>query len=411
MRPSGKLLMASERRRMSEPLPDFDSLLEQRVQERTAELVKANETLRQELQQLKQVEKALLEEIAQRKKAEQSALHVPAHMEDWNQNQADYLQNKRLERPHGIVIRESPAMREVIHLVQQVAPTNSSVLLLGETGTGKELIAELIQQLSSRKHREMVKVNCAALPPTLVESELFGREKGAYTGSLTRQAGRFELANGSTIFLDEVGELSSEVQAKLLRVLQEGYFERLGSPKSFKVDVRVIAATNRDLAEDMRKGRFREDLFYRLNVFPIHLPPLRERIEDIPVLVWAFIEEFCTRMGRKISKIPAKTMEALQRYSWPGNVRELRNIMEHSVIISRGEILRIPPLGDAVHTPVGIMTLGETEREHILRTLEVTHWRIKGPGGAASLLGLKPSTLYSRMEKLRVPNRRQRDQL
>jgi len=402
--------MASERRRMTEPLPDFDNVLEQRVRERTAELVKANETLRQELEQLKQVEKALLEEIAQRKKAEPSAHHVPAHIEDWNQNQGDYVQNKRLERQQGI-IRESAAMREVMHLVQQVAPTNSSVLLLGETGTGKELIAELIQQLSSRKHREMVKVNCAALPPTLVESELFGREKGAYTGSLTRQVGRFELANGSTIFLDEVGELSSEVQAKLLRVLQEGYFERLGSPKSFKVDVRVIAATNRDLAEDMRKGRFREDLFYRLNVFPIHLPPLRERIEDIPVLVWAFIEEFCTRMGRKISKIPAKTMEALQQYSWPGNVRELKNIMEHSVIISRGEVLRIPPLGDALHTPVGIMTLGETEREHILRTLEVTHWRIKGPGGAASLLGLKPSTLYSRMEKLRVPTRRQRDQL
>jgi transcriptional regulator with GAF, ATPase, and Fis domain len=396
---------------MIEPLPDFESLLEQRVQERTAELVKANETLREELEQRKQVEKALLEEIAQLKKAEQSARQVPARIEDWNHNAGDYLQNKGLGRPQGIVIRESAAMREVMHLVQQVAPTNSSVLLLGETGTGKELIAELIQQLSSRKHREMVKVNCAALPSTLVESELFGREKGAYTGSLTRQAGRFELANGSTIFLDEVGELSSEVQAKLLRVLQEGYFERLGNPKPFKVDVRVIAATNRDLAEDIRKGRFREDLFYRLNVFPIKLPPLRERIEDIPVLVWAFLEEFCMRMGRKISKIPAKTMEALQRYSWPGNVRELRNIMEHSVIISRGEILRIPPLGDAVRTAVGIMTLGETEREHILRTLEVTHWRIKGPGGAASLLGVKPSTLYSRMEKLRVPTRRQRDEL
>jgi len=282
---------------------------------------------------------------------------------------------------------------------------------MGETGTGKELIAESIHQLSSRKHRGIVKVNCAALPSALVESELFGRERGAYTGALTRQAGRFEIADGSTIFLDEVGELSLEVQAKLLRVLQEGWFERLGNPKPFKVDVRVIAATNRDLAAEMRKGRFREDLFYRLNVFPIRVPPLRERPEDVPVLVWAFIEELCARMGKKISKVSQNAMDILQRYSWPGNVRELRNIMEHSVIISRGETLRIPPLVDPARTSTQIMTLAETEREHILRTLEITRWRIKGPGGAANLLDMKPSTLYSRMEKLGVPTRRKNDQL
>ena len=190
----------------------------------------------------------------------------------------------------------------------------------------------------------MVKVNCAALPSALVESELFGRERGAYTGALTRQAGRFEAAHGSTIFLDEIGELSADVQVKLLRVLQDGCFERLGNPKPFKVDVRLIAATNRDLAVEMRKGRFREDLFYRLNVFPIKVPPLRERPEDVPVLVWAFIEDFCARMGKKITRVPQKTMDTLQRHTWPGNVRELRNIMEHSVIISRGEILKFCPL-------------------------------------------------------------------
>jgi len=256
----------------------------------------------------------------------------------------------------------------------------------------------------------MVKVNCAALPSALVESELFGREKGAYTGALMRQAGRFEAAHGSTIFLDEVAEISPEVQAKLLRVLQEGYFERLGNPKPFKVDVRVIAATNRDLKEEIRKGRFREDLFYRLNVFPIKVPPLRDRPEDVPVLVWTFIEEFCARMGKKITKVPQKSMDALQGHSWPGNVRELRNIMEHSVIISHGEILRIPHLEDSVQTSTRIMTLEEAEREQILRTLELTQWRIKGPRGAAEQLGVNPSTLYSRMEKLGIPTRRQKDQ-
>jgi formate hydrogenlyase transcriptional activator len=400
---------------MTDATGDIQNQLERRIQECTADLAKANELLRQEIEHRKRAETALLEEIALRKNAEQALSNSYAEIEvlkNHLQSECNYLDNEmEVSRLQGIIIGESKAMKEVLQLVQQVAQTASSVLIEGQTGTGKELIAESIHQLSSRKHLAMVKVNCAALPSALVESELFGRERGAYTGALTRQVGRFEMANGSTIFLDEIGELSPEVQAKLLRVLQEGRFERLGSPKPFKVDVRVIAATNRDLAAEMRKGHFREDLFYRLNVFPIKVPPLRDRPEDVPILVWAFIEEFCSRMGKKITKVSQSTMDILQRYSWPGNVRELRNIMEHSVIISRGEILRIPPLLDPTQTSAEIMTLEDTEREHILRTLEVTHWRIKGPRGAANLLGMKPSTLYSRMEKLGVPTRRENDQL
>jgi transcriptional regulator with GAF, ATPase, and Fis domain len=363
---------------------DVEELIVQKVQERTAELARANQLLKQQIEELKHAQADRLEGSAENKR-EQAA-------------------------PPVMIVGESPAMKEVLDLVQRVAKTDSSVLIIGETGTGKELIAEAIHGLSSRNRRPMVKVNCAALPSALVESELFGREKGAYTGALMRQAGRFEAAHGSTIFLDEVAEISPEVQAKLLRVLQEGYFERLGNPKPFKVDVRVIAATNRDLKEEMRKGRFREDLFYRLNVFPIKVPPLRDRPEDVPVLVWTFIEEFCARMGKKITKVPQKSMDALQGHSWPGNVRELRNIMEHSVIISHGEILRIPHLEDSVQTSTRIMTLEEAEREQILRTLELTQWRIKGPRGAAEQLGVNPSTLYSRMEKLGIPTRRQKDQ-
>ena len=240
----------------------------------------------------------------------------------------------------------------------------------------------------------MVKVNCAALPSGLVESELFGREKGAYTGAMTRQVGRFEVADGSTLFLDEVGELSLEVQAKLLRVLETGEFERLGSPKTIKVDVRVIAATNRDLLEEIKKGRFREDLYYRLNVFPIRVPPLRERPDDIPVLVWAFLEEFCSRMGKKITQVPRKTMEALQRYPWPGNVRELRNVIEHSAIVTTGDTLKVPMLDDVAVVAAAApprQTLANSERELIVRALESTRWRIKGPTWSGRRAG--PKTL------------------
>ena len=252
----------------------------------------------------------------------------------------------------------------------------------------------------------MVKVNCAALPSGLVESELFGREKGAFTGALARQVGRFEVADGSTLFLDEVGELPLDVQVKLLRVLQEGEFERLGSPRTIKVNVRVIAATHRDLAEEVRKGRFREDLYYRLNVFPIRVPPLRERAEDIPLLVWTFLEEFNSRMGKKITQVPRKTMDALQRLPWPGNVRELRNVIEHGAIVTTGGTLRVPMLGETAPGVVPPQTLADVERSHILRVLEGAGWRVKGPRGAAAVLGLNPATLYSRMKKLGIRPRR-----
>jgi formate hydrogenlyase transcriptional activator len=322
------------------------------------------------------------------------------------QAEADYLKSEiKVTQDHGEVVGRSARIRKVLRQAEQVAPTDSSVLIYGETGTGKELIAQTIHRLSSRGSRVMVKVNCAALPSALVESELFGREKGAFTGALMRQVGRFELADGSTIFLDELGELPLEVQSKLLRVLQEGQLERLGSPKTIKVNVRVIGATNRDLAEEVRKGGFRADLYYRLNVFPIHVPPLRDRPEDIPLMVWAFIEEFSTRMGKKITQVPRKTMELLQRHSWPGNVRELRNVIEHSAIITTDETLRVPMLEQANPEAMPFRTLADSEREHIMKALEKTGWRIKGPDGAATLLGLNPSTLYGRMRKLGIQSR------
>ena len=253
----------------------------------------------------------------------------------------------------------------------------------------------------------MVKVNCAALPSGLVESELFGREKGAFTGAVTRQIGRFEVADRSTLFLDEIGELSLDVQAKLLRVLEAGEFERLGSPRTIKADVRLIAATNRNLVEAIRQGRFREDLYYRLNVFPILVPPLRERAEDIALLVWTFLEEFCSRMGKKITQVPRRTMEALQRHAWPGNVRELRNVIEHAAIITTGDTLRVPMLGESAPVTAPSTTLADAEREHILRALERAGGRVKGPKGAAAELGLNPATLYSRMKKLGLRPRRQ----
>jgi transcriptional regulator with GAF, ATPase, and Fis domain len=324
------------------------------------------------------------------------------------QAESDYLKAEiKVTAAHGDIIGRSRAIRQVLSQVEQVAPTDSSVLIHGETGTGKELIAQAIHRLSPRQGRLMVKVNCAALPSALVESELFGREKGAFTGALTRQIGRFEVADGSTIFLDEISELSLEVQAKLLRVLQEGQFERLGSPRTMQVNVRVIAATNRDLTGDLRTGRFREDLYYRLNVFPIRVPPLRERADDIPMLVSAFLKEFSSRMGRKITQVPRSTMEALQRHPWPGNVRELRNMIEHGVIVTSGDRLKVPMLADAPPAARKVQTLADSQREQIVKCLERTGWRIKGPRGAAAMLGLKPSTLYSRMQKLGIPTHRQ----
>ena len=349
-------------------------------------------------------------DITKRRRAEEALRQSYAEVEqlkDRLQAESDYLRAEiRVVHPHAEIIGHSSAIREILYLIEQVAPTDSSVLLQGETGTGKELVAQAIHRLSSRRNQLMVRVNCAALPSGLVESELFGREKGAYTGALTRQVGRFEIADGSTIFLDEIGELSLEVQAKLLRVLERGELERLGSPRTIRVDVRLIAATNRDLAEEIRLGRFREDLYYRLNVFPIRVPPLRERPDDIPLLVWALLEEFSARMGKKITQVPRATMDALQKQSWPGNVRELRNVIERAAIVTADEKLRMPVFdGGAAVVPT---TLADAERQHILRALERSNWQIKGPAGAAAELGLNPSTLYSRMKKLGIRSRRQK---
>ena len=300
------------------------------------------------------------------------------------------------------IVRQSLSMKKVLSRAEQVARTDSTVLIQGETGTGKELVAKAIHRLSSRKDRLLVTINCASLPPTLIESELFGREKGAYTGALTKMIGRFEVADGSTLFLDEVGEIPLDLQSKLLRVLEEGSFERLGSTKTLHVNVRIIAATNRDIGEEVKAGRFRKDLYYRLNVFPIAIPPLRERPEDIPPLVWAFVRMFQERMGKEIETISKKTMEALQSYSWPGNVRELKNIIEHAMIMSNDKTLAVRLPQPASLDADATQTLQDMERRHIAAVLEKTDWRLSGIGGAAEVLGLKRTTLRAKMKKLGI---------
>ena len=310
-----------------------------------------------------------------------------------------YLRQAVQAQPSEIV-GTSPALKQALSQADHVAPTEAAVLLLGETGTGKELLAHLLHRRSKRQDRVLVTVNCAALPPTLIEAELFGREKGAYTGALTRQAGRFELAHGSTLFLDEIAELPLELQVKLLRVLENGQLERLGSTKTLTVDVRLIAATNRDLAALVAHGKFREDLYYRLNVFPIAVPPLRDRGEDIPLLVWTFAKQFGQALGKPVERIPQATMDALRHYPWPGNIRELRNVIERAVILSESSTLQVqvgPAAGAGAAAPP---TLAATERAQIQAALDQTGWRIRGPAGAAHLLGLKPTTLESRIKKL-----------
>jgi transcriptional regulator with GAF, ATPase, and Fis domain len=302
-----------------------------------------------------------------------------------------------------MIVSESAAVRQALVQVEQVAPTPATVLLLGETGAGKEVFAQAIHDLSPRHRRPMIIVNCAAIPTALLESELFGRERGAYTGALSRQIGRFEAANQSTLFLDEVGDLPPEMQIKLLRVLQDHVIERLGSSQSIKVDVRIIAATHRDLDKAVHAGSFREDLYYRLNVFPIAVPPLRERLEDIPGLVWAFIDEFSRSFGKTVDSVSRESMQALQHYPWPGNVRELRNAIERAMILATDRQLVVPvPRSPSGPLPEAAMTLDHVEVEHIRRTLEATHWRIRGHGGAAERLGLKPTTLESRMARLGI---------
>jgi formate hydrogenlyase transcriptional activator len=309
------------------------------------------------------------------------------------------------ERRFEQVIGNSPALEAVLEQVERVAPTDSTVLIQGETGTGKELIAHAIHNISSRCGRPFVRLNCAAIPLDLLESELFGHEKGAFTGAIAQKIGRFELADKGTLFLDEVGDIPPALQPKLLRVLQEQEFERLGSTRTHQVDVRLVAATNRDLAEMVNRGQFRSDLYYRLNVFPVQLPPLRARTEDIPALVMHFVEVFGRRMGRQIERIPAETMSALNSYRWPGNIRELQNLVERAVILSKDGVLPNPlPTTGAQPAMVSTAatTLKESERSLILQTLEEVRWVIGGPKGAATKLGLKRTTLIHKMQKLGI---------
>ncbi|MDH3379465.1 MAG: sigma 54-interacting transcriptional regulator [Gammaproteobacteria bacterium] len=307
-----------------------------------------------------------------------------------------------LHGPYSQIIGVSDPIKQVLAQTKRVAPTNATVLLLGETGTGKELLAHEIHELSLRKDRPMITVNCAALPASLVEAELFGREKGAYTGAMDRQIGRFEIADGSTIFLDEIGELSTDLQMKFLRVLQEGEVERLGSAKTINVDVRVIAASNRDLIRAMEDGEFREDLFYRLNVFPITVPSLRDRVDDIAPMVTIFVKQFGARMGKRIEHISKDTMSKLESYPWPGNVRELKNVLERAVILATDSTLRVDLPQTRSSPPDWSMSFAEAERHNILRALEKTNWQIGGSGGAADMLGLKRTTLRSKMNKLGI---------
>jgi transcriptional regulator with GAF, ATPase, and Fis domain len=308
---------------------------------------------------------------------------------------------------HSKIVGQSPGMKKIRALVAQVAPTDSTVIILGETGTGKTLMARAIHDISARKKRPLVTVNCAAMPPSLIESELFGREKGAYTGASIQMTGRFELADKSTLFLDEIGELPLAAQSKLLQVLEHGRFERLGSSRTLSVDVRVIAATNRDLAREVTDKNFRKDLYYRLNVFPVLIPPLRERREDIPLMVWEFVREFQQKMGKSIDSISERTMVALQSYHWPGNVRELRNIIENAMIRTRGNRLAVDLPGHPVPDALPVSRLDDMERDHIIRALALSGWQVAGKQGAAVTLGLKRTTLYSKMKKLGIERPRQ----
>jgi formate hydrogenlyase transcriptional activator len=333
-----------------------------------------------------------------------------AELKDKLSEEKLYLQDEiRTEYNFEEIIGESPALKKVLEQLQTVAPTDSTILLLGETGTGKELIARAIHNLSTRRERTLVKVNCAAIPTGLLESELFGHEKGAFTGAIAQRVGRFELAHRGTLFLDEVGDIPLELQPKLLRVLQEQEFERLGSARTIRVDVRMVAATNVDLAQKVAENQFRSDLYYRLNVFPVTIPPLRERREDIPLLVRYFAQKYARRMKKPIDAIPTKAMTALTEYHWPGNVRELENFIERGVILSRGAELQIPLAELKQRTKVaplahadGFATLENAEREHIVRALSDTNWVIGGPTGAAARLGIKRTTLQSRMVKLGI---------
>jgi formate hydrogenlyase transcriptional activator len=371
----------TERKRAEQALQKAHDELEQQVEKRTAEL--------------------------------RTALSEISTMKEELEAENIYFRHKNnLNHRFEHILGQSDGLKYVLYRAEQVAPGNTTVLILGETGTGKELIAFAIHDMSPRKERALITVNCAALPGNLIESELFGREKGAFTGADTRQIGRFEIAHGSTLCLDEIGELPLDVQAKLLRVIQHNAFERLGSSHTIKVDVRIIATTNRDLAEEVRKGRFRQDLYYRLNVFPITVPPLRQRKEDIPLMVQAFIERYSRKLGKQITSIPKETLKVLQDYPWPGNVRELENIIERAVILCPGPVLQLTDKLEISSSSLSstVRTLEETERNQILKILSETRWHIEGKDGAAAILGLHPSTLRARMHKLGIVRPRTKDQ-
>lgn len=376
--------------------------LEQRVRERTHDLLCVNEQLEREIEERTKTEGQL-----------QDAFSEISRLKDRLEQENIYLREEiKFEHNFGEIIGQSDALAYPLYKIEKVAPTDTTVLLQGETGTGKELFARAIHYAGKRKDRPLIKVNCATLPAHLIESELFGHEKGAFTGAESKRIGRFELADGANFFLDEIGELPLELQPKLLRVLQEGEFERLGSSQTIKVDVRVIAATNRDLEQEVRQGRFRQDLYYRLKVYDITIPPLRRRKDDIPLLVQAFVQKLNKKLGTHIDTIPQNTMDRLQCYPWPGNVRELENTIEQALINAHDNTLHVdlsiphneshndeePP--PSVRLSLG--TLEELERSYITRVLEQTTWKIAGAGGAAQILGLNPSTLRSRIQKLGI---------
>lgn len=383
-----------EVRLLYKKLDNYSKVLEQTVQERTGDLCRSNVQL--------------TKEIAERKKAEESLRSTYAEikqLKDRLQAENIYLKQEVDRRYNfGDIVGQSAILSRVFSQVEQVAPMNATVLLLGETGTGKGVVARAIHSSSARKGRTLITVDCTTLPAALVESELFGRERGAFTGSDARQIGRFELADGGTIFLDEIGEMPLELQSKLLRVIQDGEFERLGSPRTIKTDVRIIAATNRDLGEEVKNGKFREDLFYRLNVFPITMPPLRQRKEDVPLLVNHFVAKFNKKIGKKIETVSKDTLGILQEYHWPGNIRELESVIERAVIVSQGSALQVLDRFDTFKKPDepvdgDIKLLAKLEHDHILQVLQKTGWRIEGKSGAAILLGLNASTLRARMRK------------
>ena len=381
-------------KQLAEDLQKAHDKLEVTVDERTRELTRANVQLTQEIKERKRAEESLQGTFAEIKL-----------LKDRLQAENTYLQQVvAREDNFGEIIGQSQTISHVCSQVEQVAPMNATVLILGETGTGKGVVARAIHSSGFRKDRPMITVNCTALPANLIESELFGREKGAFTGASARQIGRFELADGGTIFLDEIGEMPLELQSKLLRFIQDGEFERLGSPRTIKVDVRIIAATNRNLQEEIKGGRFREDLYYRLNVFPITIPPLRQRKEDIPLFVKHFVAKFNKKIGKRIETVSKETLNTLQEYHWPGNVRELESVIERAVIISQGTTLQVLDRFDTFRKPEeqaaqDVKVLVESEHDHILQVLQKTVWRIEGEKGAAVLLGINPGTLRARMRK------------